>query len=60
MSKYHTDVGRQTDRYLIVATITILMEERNQLWKQDQDERLPALTGGGGEGKEGGAVGVGE
>jgi len=36
------------------------MEERNQLWKQDQDERLPALTGGGGEGKEGGAVGVGE
>jgi len=33
------------------------MEERNQLRKQDQDERLPALTGGGGEGKEGGGLG---
>jgi len=30
------------------------MEERNQLQGQEQVERLPALTGGGGEGKEGG------
>jgi len=29
------------------------MEERNQLRKQEQIERLPALTGGGREGKEG-------
>jgi len=29
------------------------MEERNQLQRQEQVERLPALTGGG-EGKEGG------
>jgi hypothetical protein len=33
------------------------MEERNQLWKQEQVERLPALTEGGGDGKEvGGGV----
>lgn len=35
------------------------MEDRNWLRMHEQVEKLPALTGGGGEGKEWGGVGVG-